>query len=69
MVLGLVGVILISGWFLWDRAGRRKPVIATEIPSFLNPTQELILNLSDAKSGIYSKSVLGGPLSRTAGKR
>ncbi len=52
MVIGLVGVVLISGWFLWGRLEGEKPVIATEIPSFLNPTQEFILNLSDARSGI-----------------
>jgi murein DD-endopeptidase MepM/ murein hydrolase activator NlpD len=52
MALGLVVVVLISGWFLWGRLEGEKPVIATEIPSFLNPTQEFILNLSDARSGI-----------------
>ena len=52
MGLGLVVAILISGWFLWGRLEGEKPVIATEIPSFLNPAQEFILNLSDAKSGI-----------------
>ena len=52
MALGLVGVILISGWFLWERLEGEKPVIATEISSYLNLSQEVILNLSDAKSGI-----------------
>jgi murein DD-endopeptidase MepM/ murein hydrolase activator NlpD len=52
MALGLVGVILISGWFLWGRLEGEKPVIATEIPSFLNTGQEFILTLSDARSGI-----------------
>jgi murein DD-endopeptidase MepM/ murein hydrolase activator NlpD len=52
MGIGLVGVLLISGWFLWDRMEGEAPVIGTEIPSFLNPSQELILNLTDAKSGI-----------------
>jgi len=52
MALGLVGIVLVLGWFLWGRLEGEKPVIATEIPSFLNPSRELILNLSDAKSGI-----------------
>jgi murein DD-endopeptidase MepM/ murein hydrolase activator NlpD len=52
MALGLVCIVLVSGWFLWGRLEGEKPVIATEIPSFLNPTQEFILNLSDARSGI-----------------
>ena len=52
MGLGLVCIIMVSGWFLWSRLEGEKPVISTEIPSFLNPTQEFILNLSDAKSGI-----------------
>ncbi len=52
MAIGLVGVLLISGWFLWERLEGEKPVIATEISSYLNPSQEVILNLSDAKSGI-----------------
>lgn len=52
MALGLLGVILISGWFLWERLEGEKPVIATEISSYLNLSQEVILNLSDAKSGI-----------------
>ncbi|MEI6258492.1 MAG: peptidoglycan DD-metalloendopeptidase family protein [Deltaproteobacteria bacterium] len=52
VVLGLVCVALVSVWFLWSRLEGEKPVIATEIPSFLNPSQEFVLNLSDAKSGI-----------------
>jgi murein DD-endopeptidase MepM/ murein hydrolase activator NlpD len=50
--MGLVCIILASGWFLWSRLEGEQPVIATEIPSFLNPAQEFILNLSDAGSGI-----------------
>jgi len=52
VVLGLVCMTLVSVWFLWSRLEGEKPVIATEIPSFLNPSQEFVLNLSDAKSGI-----------------
>ena len=52
VVLGLVCVALVSVWFLWSRLEGEKPVITTEIPSFLNPSQEFVLNLSDAKSGI-----------------
>lgn len=52
MVLGLVGAILISGWSLWGRLEGEKPAIDTEIPSFLNPSPELTLNVFDAKSGI-----------------
>jgi murein DD-endopeptidase MepM/ murein hydrolase activator NlpD len=51
-VLGLVCITLVSVWFLWSRLEGEKPVIAAEIPSFLNPSQEFVLNLSDAKSGI-----------------
>ncbi len=52
VVLGLVCMTLVSVWFLWSRLEGEKPVIATEIPSFLNTSQEFVLNLSDAKSGI-----------------
>ncbi len=52
MGLGLAAAILISGWLLWGRLEGEQPVIATEIPSFFNPAQELILNVSDAVSGI-----------------
>ena len=52
MAPGLVCLVLVSGWFLRSRLEGEKPVIATEIPSFLNPSQEFVLNLSDAKSGI-----------------
>ncbi|MBI5592990.1 MAG: M23 family metallopeptidase [Deltaproteobacteria bacterium] len=52
LVAALVCLVLVSVWFLWGRLEGEKPVIATEIPSFLNPSQEFILNLSDAKSGI-----------------
>lgn len=52
MALGLVIILMISGWFLWGRLEGEKSLISTEIPSFLNPSQELILNVSDTKSGI-----------------
>lgn len=51
-VLGLAVVVLISGWFLWGRLEGENPVIATDISSYLNLSQEVVLNLSDAKSGI-----------------
>ncbi len=48
----LASLVLVSGWFLWDRLEGEDPVITTEIPSYLNPSQEMTLNLADARSGI-----------------
>ncbi len=57
MVLVLLAVILISGWVLWGRLEGEKPVIASAIPFFINSSQEVTLNLSDAKSGIQKVRV------------
>ena len=51
-VLAIGCITLVSGWFLWHRLEGKKPVIATEIPSYLNLTREFFLNLSDSESGI-----------------
>jgi hypothetical protein len=52
IVLAVGGITLVSGWFLWHRLEGEKPIIATEIPSYLNPAREFFLNLSDSESGI-----------------
>jgi murein DD-endopeptidase MepM/ murein hydrolase activator NlpD len=52
IVLAIGSIVLVSGWFLWHRLEGKKPVIATEIPSYLNLTREFSLNLSDSESGI-----------------
>ena len=52
IVLAIVCILLISGWFLWHRLEGKQPVIATDIPTYLNPAREFFLNLSDSESGI-----------------